>query len=64
VVPDADMPNRESFDEREKYDHSGHSTRKKEQGDLKTPADRGADTANTNTAIKGVQPGTRPEESS
>jgi hypothetical protein len=28
------MPNRKTFDEREKYDHSQHSTRQAEQGDL------------------------------
>jgi hypothetical protein len=28
------MPNRKTFDEREKYDHSAHSTRGAEKGDL------------------------------
>jgi hypothetical protein len=28
------MPNRKTFDERDKYDHSSHSTRNSEKGDL------------------------------
>ena len=28
------MPNRKTFDEREKVDHSGHSTQRRERGDL------------------------------
>ena len=32
------MPNRKTFDEREKYDHSAHSTRHREPGDLASPA--------------------------
>jgi hypothetical protein len=28
------MPNRKTFDEREKVDHSGHSTQRREKGDL------------------------------
>jgi hypothetical protein len=61
--PDAHMPNRKSFDEREKYDHSGHSARKKEPGDLKSPADRGPATTDTNTVKNGARPGARRKES-
>jgi len=28
------MPNRKTFDERDKYDHSSHPTRNSEKGDL------------------------------
>jgi hypothetical protein len=28
------MPNRKTFDEHEKVDHSGHSTQRRERGDL------------------------------
>jgi hypothetical protein len=31
------MPNRNAADEREKYDHSGHSTQHRQKGDLKPP---------------------------
>jgi hypothetical protein len=31
------MPNRNAADEREKYDHSGHSTQHQQRGDLKPP---------------------------
>jgi hypothetical protein len=33
------MPNRKTFDEKERYDHSGHSTSTTETGDLKTTVD-------------------------
>jgi hypothetical protein len=57
------MPNRKSFDEREKYDHSGHSARNKEQGDLQSPADRGPATTDTNTVKNGAESGARRKES-
>jgi hypothetical protein len=31
------MPNRSSFDEHEKYDHSGHPTDRRRPEDLKSP---------------------------
>jgi hypothetical protein len=31
------MPNRTSFDERDKYDHSSHSTTHRQPQDLKSP---------------------------
>jgi hypothetical protein len=33
------MPNRKTFDDREKVDHSGHSTRTAEKGDLAATPD-------------------------
>jgi hypothetical protein len=33
------MPNRKTFDERDKYDHIGHSTAKAEKGDLASTPD-------------------------
>lgn len=38
------MPNRKTFDQAERYDHSAHSTQGAEKGDLKTTLeDRSAD---------------------
>jgi hypothetical protein len=38
------MPNRKTFEDAERYDHSSHSTQSAEKGDLKTTAeDRAAD---------------------
>ena len=34
------MPNRKTFDEREKYDHSGHPVRKRQPSDLKADIER------------------------
>jgi len=35
------MPNRKTFNERDKYDHSSHSTVKPEKGDLAATPDAG-----------------------
>lgn len=32
------MPNRTTFDEREKFDHSGHPTSRTQPGDLSSPS--------------------------
>jgi hypothetical protein len=37
------MPNRKTFDEREKYDHSGHPVDKRQPSDLKPDVKNDAD---------------------
>jgi hypothetical protein len=45
------MPNRNADNEREKYDHSGHSTQRRQESDLKAP---GSSTRSV------PEPGTKP----
>lgn len=52
------MPNRKSFDDREKYDHSAHRTQGAEQGDLAPVPTAGTPqpTADTSVPTAGTQP--------
>jgi hypothetical protein len=61
------MPNRNTVDEREKYDHSGHSTQRRQEGDLKAPGSssgrapsRGKEPNRGKEKFPASQPVTRP----
>jgi hypothetical protein len=41
------MPNRNTFDDREKYDHSSHRTTGREKGDLAPAPNQDAESAKT-----------------
>jgi hypothetical protein len=63
------MPNRNAVDEREKYDHSGHSTLRRQEGDLKAPGNESSPVptrgnargdARANDKIRATRPTPRP----
>jgi hypothetical protein len=55
------MPNRNTVDEREKYDHSGHSTQRRQEGDLKAPGSSSGRAPNRGKEkFPASQPVTRP----
>jgi hypothetical protein len=54
------VPNRETFDDREKYDHSSHPTTRREKGDLAPAPNQGEKNAKTNDA-RNPDPGRSPD---
>jgi len=47
------MPNRKTFDANDRYDHSSHSTREREQGDLQaTPSETAASPKRRHSKIR------------
>jgi hypothetical protein len=54
------MPNRNADNEREKYDHSGHSTQSREESDLKAPGSPPSSVPESRTKPRAIPPVTRP----
>jgi hypothetical protein len=54
------MPNRNADNEREKYDHSGHSTQRRQEGDLKAPGSPAAPAPDRTNTPRATPPVTRP----
>jgi hypothetical protein len=54
------MPNRNTDNEREKYDHSGHSTQRRQEGDLKAPGSPAGPASDPTNTPRANQPVPRP----
>jgi hypothetical protein len=54
------MPNRNAHDEREKYDHSGHSTQNRQESDLKAPGSPTRSVPDPGTKARAKAPVNRP----